>query len=104
MHPPAPPLPTGLIFLLYLLYLKLSYPESRWQLTNMLLPTPTHTLSLSLSLSPSPSLSPVLPMPQLTQPDESLSILNLLSDHLLHYISCMDINSADSHDALSVSL
>ena len=42
-------------------------------------------------------------MSQLTEPDKCLGILHFLSNHLLHHISCMDVNGADCHDALSVT-
>ena len=45
-----------------------------------------------------------LPVSKLAEPGEGLSIFHLLFDHLLHYISCMDINGADSADALAVCL
>ena len=43
-------------------------------------------------------------MPELAEPDEGLSILDLLSDEFLHHVPGMDVDGADSHDTLSVCL
>lgn len=45
-----------------------------------------------------------VPMSQLAKPDEGLRVLHLLCYHLLNNIPSVDINSANGHDPLSVSL
>ena len=49
-------------------------------------------------------IKPHIPVPELTQPEEGLGIVHLLSHHLCHYISGMDINGADGHNHLSITL
>ena len=43
-------------------------------------------------------------MSKLREPEKGLRALHLLSNHLLHHIPSMDIDSTDGHDLLSVPL
>ena len=44
------------------------------------------------------------PVSELAEPQESLRTIHLLCNHLCHHVSSVHVNSANSHDPLSVSL
>ena len=43
------------------------------------------------------------PMPQLTQPEKRLCVVDLLSNQLADDVSCVHINGTDRHDLLTVT-